>query len=92
MKEINMSIMMNVFGVGDLLSLATDILERYTCEEDGDEIDRLYQAIDDGLIYTRDEWTVIESYCTPLDADYGVALEHFENDLMDAINRGAICE
>ena len=90
--EINMDVVYEVFGYnGEIIDLVCDILERYSYE-DGDEYDRLSNALDDGMCYTSSCWTMIQYYCNPQDADYNQSMEWFEEDLMKAINHGAIEE
>lgn len=66
---------------------ATDIAEhvynRAICDADSlDEgYENLWGALDDHLIYTRDQWTIIEEYQTPQEANYDEAYEMFYEDL-----------
>ena len=93
MAEIKMSVLYEIFGLDDaMLSLAEDILSRYIDMNDEDEYDRLYQAMDEGLIYTADQWEMIKYYCTPANADFNNAWDDFTSDLMKAIHNGAIEE
>ena len=63
----------------DFLSAAENVVNRIDDFSDEEEI---FQAIDDGLIYTRDQWAVIEYYCTPQDADFDKAMEAFTDDIL----------
>ena len=42
-------------------------------------------AINDGLIYTRDQWQVLEYYCTPEGANLSEALEQFAEDVYNLL-------
>ena len=37
--------------------------------------------MDDELIYTYDQWKVLEHYCTPQDANWEVAYENLSGDV-----------
>ena len=77
-----------VFNGCDIIDLARDILDRYESihEDGGDVSDDLFQAMDEGLIYTADQWTMIQYYCTPQNADFDSAWNDFECDLLQVIN------
>ena len=63
----------------EFLKIAEDIAERVENPNDSESI---MQALDDGLIYTRDQWEVLAYYCSPSDADFDYAMERFANDLV----------
>jgi len=79
---------------GEIIELAGDILSRLEPEDlDIDEFDdALFQAMDSGLIYTKDQWTMIEYYCTPQEANFEEAWEAFYGDLRKAVINGALRE
>ena len=52
------------YNYGKMAGVACDIIDRLPSEGDI-TYDDIFQAIDEGLIYTEDQWTVIEWYCTP---------------------------
>ena len=54
------------------------------------EITPLYQALDDELIYTEDQWNIMKYYCSPESADLDEAIDLFMDDLNTAITVGAI--
>lgn len=90
---LNMSIIYDQFGYGDMAGLAENILDRIDVDDVKDDAyEALYQAMDDGMIYTKDQWTMIEYYCTPQDANYNTAWEAFEGDLMKCLSAGVIEE
>lgn len=62
----------------EFLDVVANILGRVDNFEDDEDI---YQAIDDELIYTYDQWTVLEHYCTPQDANWEVAWESLSGDI-----------
>ena len=69
----------------DLIPLAESIVDR--CDGFGDEEraqEELMQAMDDELIYSEDQWTIIRCYSTP-DAPlpFVDAFVLFLDDLMD---------
>lgn len=63
----------------EFLKIAEDIADRV---EDPKDSESILQAIDEGLIYTRDQWEVLAYYCTPSDANLDYAMEQFANDLI----------
>ena len=88
-----MNVLYEIYNFNDaMLGLAEDILTRYIDMDDEDEYDRLYQAMDEGLIYTADQLEMIKYYCTPANADFNNAWDDFAGDLMKAIRNGAIEE
>lgn len=65
-------------GDFEFLDVIASILSRvddFTSDED------IYSAIDDELIYTYDQWKVLEYYCTPQDANWEVASESLMGDV-----------
>ena len=68
----------------DFLKIAEDIAERAeSYKEEGHDIENAVSlALDDGFIYTRDQWEVLAHYCTPFEADYNFAEEQFYSDLV----------
>ena len=76
-----LNIILNYFdysGDFEFLDVVASILARiddFTNEED------IYSAIDDELIYTYDQWKVLEYYCTPQDANWEVASESLMGDV-----------
>lgn len=50
-----------------------------------DDYDIIWSAIDEGLIYTRDQWAVLEHYCTPSDANFDEAIEELATDMNEII-------
>lgn len=72
----------------DFCRVVEDIVDRVVSDYEGDpEDDEFYEsvwsAIDDGLIYTKDQWAVLEHYCTPSEADFQKAMEEFEGDVSE---------
>ena len=62
----------------EFLDVVASIIGRIDNFSDDEDI---YQAIDDELIYTYDQWKVLEEYCTPQDANWEVAFESLCNDI-----------
>ena len=52
-----------------------------------EEEDDIYRAIDDELVYTYDQWKVIEHYCTPQEANWESAYSDFMNDIFAICSR-----
>jgi len=67
----------------DFLDIIADILDRI---EDFNDDDSIYYAIDEALIYTCDQWTVLEEYCTPMDASWDVAYTNLCDDIYGLLN------
>ena len=74
----------------ELQKLAEDVFDRFfSCDiEDieADPYDLLYSCIDDALMYYDDQWTVLESYCNPTEANWEVAIDEFTSDLTEALD------
>lgn len=71
----------------DFEELATSVLERLEKEDflKEDYWDELQQAMDDEMIYTEDQWKMIELYCNPQDASFDFAWEYFQSDLGEVV-------
>lgn len=71
----------------DFVDVVEDIIYRV---DDPHSTDDVMQAIDDGLIYTSDQWTVLQHYCTPQTANWEDAIDEFITDIyhiVDALNK-----
>ncbi len=66
----------------DFTDLVEDIFDRIECDDRDDLSECVIQAIDEGLIYYDDEWTLLKHYCTPQDADWNTALEQFIDEMI----------
>ena len=91
--QLNMNVIYKHFeyASSEMIDLVEDMLDRIDEDElKNDPYEAVSEAMDSGLIYTADEWTMIEHYCTPIDADFQLAWESFQNDLMACIEDGAI--
>lgn len=66
----------------DFTDLVEDIFDRIDCDNEDDLSECVIQAIDEGLIYYDDEWTVLKHYCTPQDADWNTAIEQFVDEMI----------
>lgn len=53
------------YNYGKMAGVACDIIDRLPSDQDIITYDDIFHAIDEGLIYTEDQWSVIEWYCTP---------------------------
>ena len=89
MTMVNMQKVFDTFGYGEMAGLAEGVLNRIEADDlKDDPYEAVWQAMDDELIYTADQWTMIQYYCTPQNADYDNAWEEFQNDLMTCIRDG----
>jgi len=68
----------------EFLDVVASILGRVDNFEDDDDI---YTAIDDELIYTYDQWKVLEHYCSPQDANWEVAFESLMGDVFGVCSK-----
>lgn len=63
--------------------IANEVYKRAIC--DAGDIDEGYEmltdALDDELIYTEDQWTIMKEYQSPEDANYDEAYRLFYEDL-----------
>ena len=66
----------------NFLDLVADLIDRIDEIETCDAYEAVNEAIDEGLIYTADQWRVIEWYCTPDKANYLDAIESLTDDLV----------
>ncbi len=57
---------------------------------DSTDTDELWNAMDDELIYTADQWEIMKYYCTPDTANFTEAYDAFYSDLCAAIESGAL--
>lgn len=77
-----------VFGYGEISNIARNILERID-EDETDAGEAVSEAIDSGLIYTADQWTVIAYYSDPSDPkSFSEACEDFYGDLLECVEEG----
>lgn len=78
----------NGYGCSEIIGIAENVLGRM----DSTDTDELWDAMDDELIYTADQWEIMKYYCTPDKADLMEAYDCFYNDLCEAIAEGALEE
>lgn len=76
----------NGYGCSEIIGIAENVLGRM----DSTDTDELWDAMDDEMIYTADQWEVMKYYCTPDKADLMEAYDSFYNDLCEAIAHGAL--
>lgn len=74
----------------DFYELIKDIVERawYYVEEDTTEDDLwdiVYRAMDDGMMYTENQWTMLKEYCEPQNVDFDDAWSSMESDVFEII-------
>lgn len=63
----------------EFLDLVADTLERV---EDFSNDEQVLEAAADATIYYKDQWTILQHYCTPEEANWENAYEAFTNDLI----------
>lgn len=68
----------------EFLDLVATALERV---EDLSDEGQIYDAANDSTIYYKDQWTILQHYCTPTEANWEKAFEQFHSDLIDCANR-----
>ena len=71
-------------GDFEFLDIVASVLGRISNFEDDEDI---YQSLDDELIYTYDQWKVLEHYCTPQEANWDSAYSDFMNDVFAICSR-----
>lgn len=62
----------------DFLDIIANILERV---EEGSSYEQLYNAIDEEMCYTQDQWTVMMFYQTPQEASLENAFDSLYGDV-----------
>lgn len=49
--------------------------------ENPNDYDDIIQAVDDELIYYKDQRTILKEYCNPVEANWNYAIESFIQDI-----------
>ena len=80
---VNTSELFNLNMSWDATGIAENVYNRAICDaENIDEaFESLYDALNDELIYTADQWTIMQEYQTPDEANFNEAYEMFYEDL-----------
>ena len=76
----------------ELIGLAENILMRIDEYTEDTLDDELWEAMDSGMIYTKDQWTMVEEFCTPTEVNFEYAWDMFASYLRQAIADGALEE
>ena len=80
---VNTSELFNLNMSWDATGIAEKVYNRAIC--DAENIDEAFEslsdALNDELIYTADQWTVMQEYQTPDEANFNNAYEMFYDDL-----------
>ena len=73
----------NYSGDFDFLEIVQDVVDRVTEDiKDGSDIDDvIFDEIDSVLIYYSDQWTIMEHYQNPSEADLDAAIEELYDDV-----------
>lgn len=81
--SVNTSELFNLKMSWDATDVAEEVYKRAIC--DANSIDEGYNclldALNDELIYTDDQWTIMKEYQSPEDANYNEAYMLFYDDL-----------
>ena len=72
----------------EFYDLAKDILGRIDFDELNEDniYDAVYDAMDESLIYTEDQWKMMELYQSPSEANFDNAWSDFESDLTGVVD------
>lgn len=82
MKKVEKFDIYKKFNNSEMEEIASAVIDRVMdADEDVDTWDKVLDAINDELIYTSDQWKIVEYYCTPDTADYDVAMTNFIDDI-----------
>ena len=67
----------------DACGIAENVYERACCDAEtlDEAFDNISDALNDELIYTADQWTIMQEYQTPEEANFFDAYDSFYNDL-----------
>lgn len=81
--SVNTSELFNLNMSWNATNIAEEVYKRAIC--DANDIDEGYEcladALNDELIYTEDQWTIMKEYQSPEDANYDMAYMLFYEDL-----------
>ena len=88
--ELNYDVLYRYFPNDKINGIAEAVLNRIDEDEMDEPYDAVFDAMNDELIYTEDQWAMIEYYCTPQDANYDSAWDSFEYDLLSAVDDGVL--
>lgn len=72
----------SIQDIADLIYLRIDEDE---VNDSNDLYDAIIDALNDEVIYYNQQWTILEFYCLPQDANWNDAIELFIDDLLQAI-------
>lgn len=77
-----------LFGCfGQIVEVVDDVLKRVDFDEERDDVAEVVaDAMDDELIYYSQQWTIMQHYQNPEEANLGNALECFFNDLVACLD------
>lgn len=78
-----------LFGFDEIRNIAEAIIDRaegYHAEKTPeDAYDLIFDALNDELIYTTDQWEIMKAYQLPENASFNKALCEFINDLTECV-------
>lgn len=80
---VNTSELFNLNMSWDATGIAENVYNRAICDAENIDgaFESLYDALNDELIYTADQWTIMQEYQTPGEANFDQAYEMFYDDL-----------
>ena len=80
-KEIRSAVLNHFqYGGDKFIDLVIDLIGRV---EDTTDEENIREAIDAGMIYTSDQWIMLEHYCDPQTADFNEAYMQLEQDIIE---------
>lgn len=71
----------------EFLDVVAEVLERIDFDELNDDniCEMVLDAIGDEVIYYNQQWTIIEHYQTPKDANFDEAMSEFDDDIYNLV-------
>lgn len=80
---VNTQELFNLNMSWEATGIAENVYNRAICDAENLEegFENLWQALDDELIYTADQWTIMQEYQTPQEANFDQAYQDFMDDL-----------
>ena len=67
------------------INIVENVVESLNNGDYNDIYECINDTIDNSLIYYRNQWDVLEDFCTPAEADYNYAIEELYNLVSSAI-------
>lgn len=75
--------------IKDIVERALDSIDEENVEDYLNDSDALYEviweAMDSGMVYTADQWTMLQEYCTPQEVDFDNAWSSMTSDVQRVV-------